>query len=157
MSALATKDLKVLEGSYDGCAYDPGLDMNHPAAKIYMKYKEKLGLKYPWSLMSVQVAAMHLQAFRTIETGHQGGRAGQADRRGRVQRVLQRPLLRGGTFGPHADPDLHQGRALLGKGHQGQMLDRQGRQACGRVPGLDSGAAGAQVGQVGGRRIPEAL
>ncbi|MBU2551527.1 MAG: ABC transporter substrate-binding protein [Proteobacteria bacterium] len=67
MSALATKDLKILEGNYDSCAYDPGIDLENPAAKIYMKYKEKLGLKYPWSLMSVQVAAMHLQAFRAIE------------------------------------------------------------------------------------------
>jgi len=67
MCALATKDIHVLEGQYDSCAYDPGIDMTNPGAVIYNKYKEKLGLKNPWTLMSVQVAAMEVLTFRVIE------------------------------------------------------------------------------------------
>ena len=67
MCALAAKDYKVLEGHYDTCCYDPGLDPNLPAAKIFEKYKAKLGYKTPWTLMTVQAAAQSVVAFRVAE------------------------------------------------------------------------------------------
>jgi branched-chain amino acid transport system substrate-binding protein len=67
MSALATKDMNVLNGHYDVAGLDPGIDLTIPAAQIYEKYKKKLGIETPWSLMTVQAAIMDVMAFRAIE------------------------------------------------------------------------------------------
>lgn len=67
MSTLATKDIKVLEGHYDVCAMDPALDPDLPAAQIFAKYRERLGLKTPWSLITVQFCAQGFLGFKAIE------------------------------------------------------------------------------------------
>lgn len=67
MSTLASKDIKILEGHYDASAMDTALDTSLPAYKIFKKYKEKLGFKYPWSLIGVQGSTQVIMGLKVVE------------------------------------------------------------------------------------------
>ena len=67
MSAVASKDIKLLEGHYDAYAMDPGMDPNVPGAKIVIEYCKKLGIKDHWSNLSVQAALMQLMVLKGVE------------------------------------------------------------------------------------------
>ncbi len=67
MSAMATKDMKLLEGHYDSASIDPGIDPNLPAAQVFEKYKKKLGKETKWSILTGQAAVMTLLSFRAVE------------------------------------------------------------------------------------------
>lgn len=67
MSAVASKDIKLLEGHYDSYSMDPGMDPSIPGAKIVIDTCKKLGIKDHWSNLSVQGALMQLMALKGIE------------------------------------------------------------------------------------------
>ena len=67
MSALASKDITLLEGHYDSYAMDPAIDRTVPGAKVVIDYSKKLGIKDNWSIVGVQAAAMQLLTLRGIE------------------------------------------------------------------------------------------
>jgi branched-chain amino acid transport system substrate-binding protein len=67
MSALAAKDLNILEGHYDVCAMDPALDTSSPGAQVFEKYKKKLGFKTPWSLITLQGSGQILIGLKAVE------------------------------------------------------------------------------------------
>ena len=67
MSAMASKDINLLEGHYDSGAVDPAVDSNVPGAKIYAEYCQKLGLENKWSIVAVQAAIMEVLTLRAVE------------------------------------------------------------------------------------------
>jgi len=67
MCALASGDMKLLEGHYDAYACDPAIDMNVPGARIYEEYRIKMGIKTKWVLMGCQSAAQALVICRAVE------------------------------------------------------------------------------------------
>ena len=67
MSAMASKDINLLEGHYDSGAVDPAVDPNVPGAKIYAQYCKKLGLENKWSIVAVQAAIMNVLTLRAVE------------------------------------------------------------------------------------------
>jgi branched-chain amino acid transport system substrate-binding protein len=68
MSALAAKDMKILEGHYDACAMDPALDTTSPGAQVFEKYKKKIGLdKIPWAVIPVQSSGQTLIGLKAVE------------------------------------------------------------------------------------------
>jgi branched-chain amino acid transport system substrate-binding protein len=67
MSAMASKDINLLEGHYDSGAVDPAIDPNVPGAKIYAQYCKKLGLENKWSIVAVQAAIMEVLTLRAVE------------------------------------------------------------------------------------------
>jgi branched-chain amino acid transport system substrate-binding protein len=67
MSALASKDITLLEGHYDSYAMDPAIDRTVPGAKVIIDYSKKLGIKDNWSIVGVQAACMQLLTLRGIE------------------------------------------------------------------------------------------
>ena len=67
MSAMASKDINLLEGHYDSGAVDPAVDLNVQGAKIYAEYCEKLGLENKWSIVAVQAAIMEVLTLRAVE------------------------------------------------------------------------------------------
>jgi branched-chain amino acid transport system substrate-binding protein len=67
MSTLAAKDINILEGHYDVCAMDPALDTSSAGAQVFEKYKEKLGFKTPWSLITLQGAGQALIGLKAVE------------------------------------------------------------------------------------------
>ncbi|MDY7038866.1 MAG: ABC transporter substrate-binding protein [Thermodesulfobacteriota bacterium] len=67
MCALASGDMKLLEGHYDAYACDPAIDMNVPGARVYEEYREKLGIKNRWLLMGAQASAQAVLICRAVE------------------------------------------------------------------------------------------
>jgi len=67
MTYRVIKDWKKLEGYYDSYTCDPGIDPNHPAAKIYQSYKEKEGWQEEWFVGNIQFAAQTILAMRAVE------------------------------------------------------------------------------------------
>ena len=67
MSALASKDMSLLEGHYDSYAMDPAIDRTVMGAKAVIDKCEELGIKDNWSIVSVQGSLMCLITLRGIE------------------------------------------------------------------------------------------
>lgn len=67
MSALASKNIKLLEGHYDAYSMDPAIDRGVPGAKTVIDYSKKLGIKDNWSIVAVQASIMQLLTLRSIE------------------------------------------------------------------------------------------
>jgi branched-chain amino acid transport system substrate-binding protein len=67
MSALASKNISLLEGHYDSYAMDPGLDPSVKGAQVVMDTCKELGIEDNWSNVGVQASLMCLLTLRGIE------------------------------------------------------------------------------------------
>lgn len=67
MSALASKDMELLEGHYDSYAMDPGIDRSVRGAQVVINTCEELGIDDNWSIVAVQASLMSLLTLRGVE------------------------------------------------------------------------------------------
>ncbi|MFP4476823.1 MAG: ABC transporter substrate-binding protein [Desulfatibacillaceae bacterium] len=67
MSALASKNIDLLEGHYDSAAMDPGIDRSVKGAQVVIDSCKELGMDDNWSNVAVQASLMCLLTLRGVE------------------------------------------------------------------------------------------